>query len=236
MTIYPINECTISIKVGDGLDEVVSEKVHALYRQLKQNPFWSDVVPAYNTVTVVYNPLALLQHYPLASAYAVSLLQQAIDQPIIETRQSNRLLKIPVCYDTTFGLDLTQMSRDLKISVDEIIMLHTAEMYRGYMIGFLPGFAYMGKVDPRIVSPRLAKPRTLVPAGSVGIAGEQTGIYPLDSPGGWNVVGRTPLKLFDAKKSDPVFFRPGDQVKFVQISTQEFREFDSAIFFQNYEP
>ncbi|MFM8912096.1 MAG: 5-oxoprolinase subunit PxpB [Flammeovirgaceae bacterium] len=226
MTIYPVNECTIAVKVGEGLDETVNEKAHALYHRLKQDPLWSDVIPAYNTVTVVYDPWALRQVHPSASAFAMSLLQQAIDQLSYIPRQPARLLNIPVCYDASFGLDLTQLSIDRQISVDQIITLHTEKTYRVCMIGFLPGFAYMGKVDSRIASPRLMKPRTLVPAGSVGIAGEQTGIYPFDSPGGWNIIGRTPVLMFEKEKSEPVFFQPGDHVKFFPITKAEWEAFD----------
>jgi KipI family sensor histidine kinase inhibitor len=109
-----------------------------------------------------------------------------------------------------------------------LIEQHTAKIYRVFMIGFLPGFPYMGIVDPQIALPRLQKPRTRVPAGSVGIAGEQTGIYPVDSPGGWNIIGRTPLQLFNAEKESTVFFQPGDRVKFYPITKSEFENFDSS--------
>lgn len=230
MTIYAINEFTLAVKVGEGLSEQVNERVHALYRQLKQNPVWSDVIPAYNTVTVVYDPLALRHANTSASVFAASLLQEAIDQSTEGFGFASRLLEIPVCYDSSFALDLPLIARKKKISHQQVVTLHTETTYRIYMIGFLPGFAYMGKVDGRIASPRLTKPRTWVPAGSVGIAGEQTGIYPVDSPGGWNIIGRTPLPLFDIRKPNPVFFEPGDRVRFFPVSKSEFEAFDVAKF------
>ena len=117
------------------------------------------------------------------------------------------------------------MATQKNIPVEEIIQLHTATIYHVYMIGFLPGFAYMGKVNQKIASPRRSQPRTSVAAGSVGIAGEQTGIYPLTSPGGWNIIGRTPIKIFDAGKEDAALFQPGDEVSFYSITEDEFENY-----------
>ncbi|MFM8742516.1 MAG: 5-oxoprolinase subunit PxpB [Cytophagales bacterium] len=147
-----------------------------------------------------------------------------------EASTSGRLVQMPICYDLEFGIDLSRMADERELRVEEIIDLHSRELYHVFMIGFLPGFPYMGKVHHSIASPRLPKPRAKVLAGSVGIAGEQTGIYPLDSPGGWNIVGRTPLRLFKPTDTNPVFFQPGDQVKFVSISRKEFENFDETKF------
>jgi inhibitor of KinA len=136
-----------------------------------------------------------------------------------------RILEIPVCYAKPFAPDLETLALQNQLTTEEVIQLHTAKVYRVYMIGFLPGFAYMGKVDHRIAAPRKSQPRTNIPAGSVGIAGEQTGIYPLVSPGGWNIIGQTPLKLFDAARPDPVLFQPGDRVHFYSISQNEFENY-----------
>ena len=137
----------------------------------------------------------------------------------------SRKIKIPVCYAEKYALDINEISKEKKLPVDEIIRLHTAKKYRVYMIGFLPGFAYMGEVDEQIAIPRKAQPRTKVEAGSVGIAGMQTGIYPLNSPGGWQIIGKTPVKLFNKEKDDPVLLQPGDEIEFYSITKDEFTNY-----------
>jgi inhibitor of KinA len=127
-----------------------------------------------------------------------------------------------VCYGEKYAWDINEIAKEKSIPVDEIIRLHTAKKYRVYMIGFLPGFAYMGEVDEKIAIPRKAQPRTSVEGGSVGIAGMQTGIYPIDSPGGWQIIGKTPLKLFDKERDDPVLLKPGDEIEFYSITENEF--------------
>ena len=131
---------------------------------------------------------------------------------------NNRIINIPVFYN---GEDLKDVAMQHQLTVEEVIKIHTERTYRVYMIGFLPGFAYMGKVDERIATPRHGRPRTNVPAGSVGIAGFQTGIYPLNSPGGWQLIGQTPLKIFDTKKEVPCLLKAGNIVQFVSINKKD---------------
>jgi inhibitor of KinA len=134
------------------------------------------------------------------------------------------LVTVPVCYDMEFGNDLNYIASQNNISPEEIIHYHTSGIYRVYMLGFLPGFAYMGEVNEKIISPRKQQP-VQVQAGSVGIAGKQTGIYPFTSPGGWQIIGRTPLTLFDKKNTEqPTIFKAGDKVKFISISKDEFED------------
>ena len=139
-----------------------------------------------------------------------------------EQSSSTRKIKIPVCYDVCFGIDLQEMSNQKQISIEELIQLHTAQTYRVYMIGFLPGFAYMGRVHETLITPRKVQPRRTVEAGSVGIAAEQTGIYPFASPGGWNIIGQTPLQLFNLKRNEPVLLQAGDEVQFERININTF--------------
>jgi inhibitor of KinA len=229
MKIYSISENAITIEVGEGICERVNQDVHRLYLQLKQNPFWKDVIPAYNTVTVIYDLVEIRKKQPSALSFARGEVERAIQQASKATAPPNpRLVRVPVCYDQLFGLDIHRFETEKNMSPEKLIEQHTAKIYRVFMIGFLPGFPYMGIVDPQIALPRLQKPRTRVPAGSVGIAGEQTGIYPVDSPGGWNIIGRTPLQLFNAEKESTVFFQPGDRVKFYPITKSEFENFDSS--------
>jgi len=145
---------------------------------------------------------------------------------VLQTK--NKVIEIPVCYDKDFGIDLERVAQHTQISIHEIIQIHTSKTYHVYMLGFLPGFAYMGIVDERISTPRLITPRTNVAAGSVGITGSQTGIYPLDSPGGWNILGRTPIQLFNAGKEQPCLLQPGNTVKFISITKAAFDQLKQA--------
>lgn len=184
-----------------------------------------ESVPAYSSLAVFYDPGLIKNTDPeQTSAYefvkekAEGLLQaiETVTAPV-ETIP----IQIPVFYN---GADLDEVATKNKISIEELVELHANKIYRVYMIGFQPGFAYMGKLDEKIATPRKTSPRTRVPAGSVGIAGLQTGIYPFASPGGWQLIGTTPIKLFDAEKTQPCFLRAGDKVRFFQIDEKTFTE------------
>jgi inhibitor of KinA len=228
--IFPISENAACINVGNTMDVSLSRKVHQLFTILKQNPAWKDVIPAYTSITVVYDLMEWESSSDSIFERVKAELEKAILKITDEAITSRRLVQVPVCYDLEFGIDLRKMADETELDVEEIIDFHSKEIYHVFMIGFLPGFPYMGKVHHHIACPRLSKPRAKVVAGSVGIAGEQTGIYPLDSPGGWNIVGRTPLALFKPTDNNPVSFQPGDQVKFLPISRKEFQDFDETKF------
>lgn len=181
-----------------------------------------DIIPAYTTLMVVYDIQKIKQRTNLSAyEYMYKKLQAVLKVSCINP-VTNPCMEIPVCYDTFFGIDLNAIAEQKKISIEEIIQIHSSTQYHVYMLGFLPGFAYMGNVADRIVTPRLSTPRIQVAAGSVGIAGNQTGIYPLDSPGGWNIIGRTPIILFDTTKEQPCLLQPGNKIKFVSITKDEF--------------
>jgi inhibitor of KinA len=222
----------LTISVGDSIDLEVNKKVFQLYHQLLKNRHssWLDIIPAYTTVSIVFDALAIRQQHPSAFAWTKNQLEKVMleipEHEIILSRQ----VQIPVCYDAEFALDADRIRNEKNVSLEELIALHSSKSYHVFMIGFLPGFAYMGPVDPRIATPRIPTPRTQIVAGSVGIAGEQTGIYPLGSPGGWNIIGRTPLKVFDSNSTQPVLFQSGDQVKFIPITKEEFKSFDQSTF------
>jgi KipI family sensor histidine kinase inhibitor len=167
-----------------------------------------DVVPAYASVGVHVDPLRFDQ----ASLDAV--VSHAWDTAV-GAEPPARLVEIPVCYGGTFGPDLAEVAAFAGCSEDDVIARHAAGRYRVYMLGFLPGFAYLGGVDATIAMPRRSAPRTSVPAGSVGIAGRQTGVYPCESPGGWRLIGRTPVAMFDLARPEPALLAPGDVVRFV---------------------
>ncbi len=167
-----------------------------------------DVVPAYASVGVHVDPLRFDQ------AALDAVVSHAWDTAA-EAAPAARVVEIPVCYGGAFGPDLAEVAAFAGCSEDEVIARHAAGRYRVYMLGFLPGFAYLGSLDDTIAMPRRSTPRTTVPAGSVGIAGRQTGVYPCDSPGGWRLIGRTPRAMFDLARPEPALLAPGDVVRFV---------------------
>lgn len=201
----------------------------AILRQHWQ-PFWVDIIPAYASLTIVYDVVAIRKHSLSAYAWMKSELEKTLGMIQDDHIVPVRTIQVPVCYDLSFAPDSKRLMVEKKVSIENLIELHTQQTYRVYMIGFLPGFAYMGSVDKRIAMPRLESPHPLVPAGSVGIAGSQTGIYPVDSPGGWNIIGRTPLKIFDADASNPILFQSSDEVRFISISKKEFELFDASTY------
>lgn len=152
------------------------------------------------------------------------LLSRLAENLSVASTSEERLFKIPVCYDPLLAPDLGFVAKEHGIDTEHVIHLHTSITYHVYMLGFLPGFAYMATVDQKIATQRKAVPRTKVPAGSVGIAGDQTGIYPLISPGGWQLIGQTPLMLFNHQLTPPTLLQPGDQVQFYPISLTEYKQ------------
>ncbi len=229
-TFHPLGDQALLVSFGHEINLEINEAVYQLYATLLNDaePCWTDLIPAYNSLTLLYDASTLFKKYGqspyhFVKGYVATCLASLLPT---ETR-SARSVDMPVCYHPEYGLDIVAYSKKCSISVRELIQLHTGIRYHVYMLGFLPGFAYMGTVDKRIAGPRLDKPRTAVPAGSVGIAANQTGIYPLQSPGGWNIIGRTPIQLFDISKEEPSYLQPGDSVRFYEISKSEFEEVSS---------
>lgn len=169
-----------------------------------------DVVPGYASVGVHVDPLRF------AEAVLDQVVTHAWDLEVAAGPPA-RLVEIPVCYGGNHGPDLEAVAAFARCSVHEVVARHARQTYRVYMLGFLPGFAYLGSVEADLAMPRRPAPRALVPAGSVGIAGQQTGVYPCDSPGGWQLIGRTPWRVFDAARQEPALLQAGDQVRFVAI-------------------
>ena len=178
-------------------------------------PYVVDIVPAYCTVLVGYDPLQT--SCTLAAEEVRQLLQSPCAQPA-----AGRTLRIPVAYGGEFGPDLATVARHTGLAEDEVVDMHSAPTYSISMLGFMPGFAYLRGMDSRLETPRLASPRVKVPAGSVGIAAAQTGIYPLESPGGWQIIGCTPLRLFDPARTPSVPYEAGDNLVFQPIDAAAF--------------
>ena len=225
-TIFPLGDSALTIDFGNRIDEKLNEKVLLhFYRLQHMAPFIRDVIPAYSSLTVYYDVLFLHSKEQSAFESMKALLEPLLREEVNHPTIQQKVVHIPVCYSKAFAPDLESLAAEKNLSTEEVIQLHTAKTYRVYMIGFLPGFAYMGKVDSRIATPRRSQLRTAVPAGAVGIAGEQTGIYPLSSPGGWNIIGQTPLKLFDTTREEPVLLQSGDEVQFYSITEDEFENY-----------
>jgi inhibitor of KinA len=224
--IFPLGDSAITIDFGNTINESINKEVIARFNQMNREPLpgMLEAVPAYSTLTVYYNMLLLRKMVPTGSTvfeWVKEQLEEKLKMLVQENIITERLVRIPVCYENEFSPDIQELAVAKNISMDEVIEIHTSGTYKVYMIGFLPGFAYMGEVDEKITIPRKPQPQNVLP-GSVGIAGKQTGIYPLASPGGWQIIGRTPLKLFDADRKEPVLLKAGDTVQFYAITEKDF--------------
>jgi inhibitor of KinA len=229
--ISSLGETALIIDFGNTIDESINKLVHSLFYQLQHDPIpgMIEAVPGYSSLTIYYDILfirSILNKQTTAFEWISESLKKIIPKEDIETGDPQILIKVPVCYEIEYAPDLGFIASQNKISHEEVIYLHTAATYHIYMLGFLPGFAYMGMVDEKISSSRKQKP-VFVEAGSIGIAGKQTGIYPFRSQGGWQIIGRTPLKLFDKEKINPVLFKAGDKVQFYSITKDEFEDIKS---------
>jgi KipI family sensor histidine kinase inhibitor len=209
--IVALGDSCVAVQFAAAIDPAVNAGCIALAASLESLalPGVRDVVPTYNAVTVHFDSMVTD-----GQALTAELRRLAAAAPRASDAES-RTIEIPVSYGGASGPDLPAVAEFAKCSEAEVVRLHVQTRYRVYMLGFLPGFAYMGSVDRRIAMPRLDTPRMQVLAGSVGIAAEQTGVYPCDTPGGWRIIGRTSVKVFDATRTEPFLLMPGDHVKFV---------------------
>ena len=227
MHITPLGDNALLLEVGSVIDEPTHRRVQAAWRALAAAPLPAvrELVPAYTTVTVFYDPLAAVQAGAPADDIADWLsarLRERLKNPPKTEKTKPRTVEIPVCYGGAFGPDLARVAAQAKLAPEEVIKRHARADYLVYLIGFAPGFPYLGGLPKELQTPRHAKPRMTVPPGSVGIGGEQTGIYPLATPGGWNLIGRTPLRIFRPEQTPPVLLAAGDHVKFRAITPEEF--------------
>lgn len=221
-----MGESAVVLEFGDTISEEVHLKVRAFSDYLETHPFegMKEYVPAFTTVTVYFDPWIMSEEGKDDLYVKVTtLLQGIIEEVTVGEGKPPRLVHVPVCYGDVYGPDLQFVATHNKITPEEVIRIHSGVEYRVYMIGFAPGFPYLGGMDARIAAPRKENPRTVTPRGSVGIAGLQTGIYSIETPGGWQLIGRTPISLFDPGKESPVLLKAGDLVKFVPISSDEYK-------------
>jgi len=216
--LLPVGDAALLIEFGDEISLDINRRVHALASLLAADPpvGLGEAVPTYRSLLLHYDPLRL--NYDEVEALALDALSRVKESPPLESR----VIEIPTCYGGEFGPDLDFVAQHHRLRPEEVIQWHSSTLYPVYMLGFSPGFAYLGGLPAAIATPRLPTPRTSVPAGSVGIAGEQTGIYPVSTPGGWQLVGRTPLRLFDPHRDPPTLLRPGDQIRFMPTNPDRF--------------
>jgi inhibitor of KinA len=207
------------VEYGDRIDPSINEKVRAMSIALERKGLDGvmEVIPTYRSLLLVYDcdrtgPAALKQ------------LLEATERKLNDIRiPPPKVVEIPVCYGGEFGPDIEHVAEIHDLSVEEVIRIHSEPEYLIYMVGFTPGFPFLGGLSEALHTPRLKTPRTKVPRGSVGIANEQTGVYPIASPGGWQLIGRTPLQLFDPQREHPILYQAGDLLRFQPISASEYR-------------
>ena len=226
--IFPLGDSALTIDFGNTINETINKEVLALFHSLKQQDFpgIKEMIPAYSSLSIFYDVPALRQNIPSKISvyeWMKEKLENLLRTAILTEAVEGRRIRMPVCYNNEYGTDMNKLAEMKNLSKEEIIQLHTGIKYRVYMLGFLPGFPYLGKTDKRIAAPRKNQPE-LVMSGSVALAGRQTGIYPMNSPGGWYVIGRTALKLFDVQKKDVTLLKPGDEVEFFSITKEEYLE------------
>ena len=213
-TLLPLGDSALLIHFGDDIDLATNRRVHSVDAHLRLHPPAGvvELVPAYATLLVHYDPLVI------SYAEVAEWIRSQMDRAQEAAARPRARIDVPVRYGGEHGPDLRSVAELHGATASQIVRLHTSRDYTVFMMGFTPGFPYMGRLDDGLVTPRLETPRTRVAAGSVGIAGAQTGIYPIDSPGGWRILGRTSLSLFDLSAAEPFLFAPGDTVRFMMES------------------
>jgi len=227
MQITPLGDQALMVELGDSINESTHRRVQEAWRALSAEklPGVSESVPAYTSVTLFYDPWQVVRAGAPETeivSWLTEKVRERLKNPPKSAKTKPRTVEIPVCYGGDFGPDLARVAAQAKLSPEEVIKRHSKASYLVYLIGFAPGFPYLGGLPKELATPRHAKPRMDVPAGSVGIAGEQTGVYPQVTPGGWNLIGATPLRLFRPEANPPVLLQAGDEVKFKPVTAEEF--------------
>lgn len=235
-TFSPLSDDAVVVQFGDEIDLHTHQTIQTVANHLNTSPFKGmiEYVPAYTTLTVYYNPVSVYRShlnslkkralpYQLVTEWLTSIIEE-----ITENSSSNpRKIDIPVCYGSDYGPDLEIVAQKNKLTPEEVIQYHSDSEYLVYMMGFAPGFPYIGGMSDKIATSRKETPRLKIPAGSVGIAGEQTGVYPIDTPGGWQIIGRTPLPLLQPEQEPPTLLQSGDIIHFYAISEEDFIKWEN---------
>ena len=223
-TISPVGDRAISIDFGQVIDPTINRHIRQTIERIKELQLEGiiELVPTYCALLVEYD--AMLYSY----SEICNIIEPTLEKGMTDTtNELVTVVEVPTVYGGEFGPDLSFVASHNHLSEDEVISIHSGTDYLVYMLGFIPGFTYLGGMDPRIATPRLSSPRTLIPAGSVGIAGEQTGTYPSDSPGGWQIIGRTPVTMYDMSKEQAALLSAGDYVRYVPIDEAEYNRINA---------
>ncbi len=217
-----LSEQALFVEFGSSINEETQLNIQQAVTALQQQPFPGliEIVPSYTNFCVYYDPFIVLKHLPAANTISKRVqtyIQQLLTNPTAPDKTTRRTIEISVLYGGEYGPDLQAVADYNRMTTDEVIRIHTSRDYIVYMLGFAPGFPYLGGLDERIITPRRATPRPRIAAGSVGIGGEQTGIYPFATPGGWQIIGRTVTPLFSLENNPPTLLQAGDLVRFVAL-------------------
>ena len=210
----------LSVEFGEAIDPDINKKVRTMAAAVKNRKPDGiiEIIPTYRSLLFIYDPVRIKPKHLMA---LIEDLESTIDTV---GEKDVPLIEIPVCYGGEFGPDMDNVKASSNLDSEEVIRLHSQPEYPIYMVGFTPGFAFLGGLNEKLFTPRLKTPRLVVPAGSVGIANNQTGMYPIDSPGGWQIIGRTPLTLFAPQRKKPFLYKAGDKIKFIPISQDQFEQ------------
>jgi KipI family sensor histidine kinase inhibitor len=223
--ILTAGDSSILIQFGNSIDPEINGKIAATVQLMREQHIEGvvDIIPAFCSLLINYDPRVI------SYDRMRTRMEQILSMEIASGTRKKKVYEIPVCYGGSFGPDLATIAEHAGLSPQEVIDIHASTDYLIYMLGFLPGFTYLGGLDERIHTPRLANPRIRIPAGSVGIGGSQTGIYPMDSPGGWQLMGMTPVKTYDPEREVPILVEAGDYIRFVPVDEAEYERIKEAV-------
>lgn len=221
----PAGDSSLVMEFGNSISPLINAKIRNMVKAIDNSHVDGvlELIPTYRSIQIFYNPL-LINYDTLVDK--LSDMENSLSHG---EDDSYRVVEVPTVYGGEFGPDIEFVAEHNGLDIDEVIKIHSSRDYLIYMLGFTPGFSYLGGMDEQIATPRLESPRTKIPAGSTGIAGSQTGIYPIDSPGGWQLIGRTPVNLYNPNQDPPVLLKAGDYVRFIPIDESEFNRIKELV-------
>jgi inhibitor of KinA len=229
--IKPFGDCGLRVQLGDSISKKINAKVRSLSWFLEKENINGimEWIPTYTAVSIYYDPYIIT--FEEIKKYVESM-EEKLEKI---TLPPANVIKIPVLYGGEVGSDLEHVANSNRLSVEEVIRIHTSSDYLIYMMGFTPGFPYLGGMSEKISTPRLKEPRLKIPVGSVGIAGSQTGVYSMETPGGWQIIGKTPVRLYDPDRRKPILLQAGNYIRFVQVTESEYKEIERQVGDNSYE-